>query len=394
MNINRDSNNDITGEYAFFSEKILKCISFKKSPFSKPLRSRLKKFTLLLASVFFIITQTACSGIGVGGSGPEPVTQDGWYLDTVCSISVYRMLDDVHGEVVDASDMSEEAAAAMEEAFDLCRDLESKVSRTREDSDISRINSAKGDWVEVSDETVQLIQKGMEYSHLSGGDFDITVGGLTEQWDFHAEEGEAKLPDSAALSEAAKHVNFRNLAIEGNRVRLTDPDTKLDLGGIAKGWIGDRMTEVLESRGVVSAVINLGGNVICIGGKTDADDFVIGVETPFSDRTEIIGKIKARDKTLVTSGVYERRIEVDGKTYHHILDTKTGWPVETDLDAVTLIADKGRSGDIDALSTICLIKGSAEGMNLIESMDGIEGVFVLSDGSVLTTDGAGFEAVK
>jgi thiamine biosynthesis lipoprotein len=141
-------------------------------------------------------------------------------------------------------------------------------------------------------------------------------------------------------------------------------------------------------------VINLGGNVICIGGKTDEDDFVIGVETPFSDRTEIIGKINARDKTLVTSGVYERRIEVDGKTYHHILDTATGWPVDTDLDAVTLIAEKGRSGDIDAMSTICLIKGADEGMKFIEDQDGVEGVFVLSDGSVRTTAGAGFEETK
>lgn len=348
-----------------------------------------KLLTVLLAAV---MTAALCGCSG--GSGAEPVTQDGWYLDTVCSISIYRMMDDANGEVKDASEMSEEAAAVMEDAFDLCKDLESKVSRTMEGSYISRINAAGGEWVEVSEDTRELIQKGMEYSHMSDGAFDITVGGLTEQWDFHAAEGDEKLPDEEILAEAAKHVNYRNLAIEGNKVRLIDPETKLDLGGIAKGWIGDKMTELLESRGVVSAVINLGGNVICIGGKTDVDDFVIGVETPFSDRTEIIGKINARDKTLVTSGVYERRIEVDGKTYHHILDSKTGWPVETDLDAVTLIADKGRSGDIDALSTICLIKGSADGMEFIESMDGVEGVFVLSNGDVLTTSGAGFEAVK
>ena len=351
----------------------------------------LSKLNILL--LIAVMTATL-SGCGAGSSGPEPVTQDGWYLDTICSISIYRMMDDVHGEVKDASEMSEEAAAAMEEAFDLCRDLESKVSRTKEDSDIGRINSAGGEWVDVSEETRELIQKGMEYSYTSDGAFDITVGGLTEQWDFHADEDEAKTPDEEALAEAAKHVNYRNLAIEGNRVRLTDPETRLDLGGIAKGWIGDRMTELLESKGVVSAVINLGGNVICIGGKTDKDDFVIGVEAPFSDRSEIIGKVKSRDKTLVTSGIYERRIEVDGKTYHHILDSKTGWPVETDLDAVTLIADKGRSGDIDALSTICLIKGSAEGMELIENTDGVEGVFVLSNGDIRTTGGAAFEPVK
>ena len=350
----------------------------------------LKKLNILMLIAMLTIL-AGCSG--TGASGAEPVMEDGYYLDTVCSISIYRMAD-AQGEEKDAADMNEDAEAAISEAFDLCSELESKISRTRKDSDISRLNSARGEWVDVSEDTRELIQKGMEYSHLSDGGFDITVGGVTEQWDFHAAEGEARIPGAEALAEAVTHINYRNIAIEGNRVKLTDPETKLDLGGIAKGWIGDRMTELLESKGVISAVINLGGNVICVGGKTDEDDFVIGVETPFSDRKEIIGKIAARDKTLVTSGVYERQIEVDGKRYHHILDTETGWPVNTDLDAVTLIADKGHSADIDALSTICLIKGADEGMEFIEKQDGVEGVFVLSNGDIRTTEGAELEAVK
>ena len=350
----------------------------------KRLLSKLNIMLLIAA-----ITAALC-GCNAGGSGTEPVMKDGYYLDTICSVSVYRMTGE-DGTVQDAADMNEEAEAAIDRAFELCRDLESKLSRTRADSDISRVNSAKGEWTEVSDETIELLQRGVIRSYESDGDFDITIGGVTKLWDFHAEEGEAKLPDEDALAEAVKHVNYMNVEILRNKVRLADPETELDLGGIAKGYIGDKMTELLESKGVVSAVINLGGNVICIGGKTGEEDFVIGVEAPFSDRTEIIGKINARDKTLVTSGVYERRIEVDGKTYHHILDTKTGWPAETDLDAVTLIADKGRSADIDALSTTCLIKGSAEGMKLIENTDGVEGVFVLSNGDILMTSGAGFE---
>ena len=354
------------------------------------MKRALKKLNIvMLAAVLMALA--GCSG--AGGKAPEPVMGDGFYLDTICTISIYRMTGD-QGEVKAAADMSDEANAAINEAFGLCSDLESKISRTRKDSDISRINNAKGEWVDVNEDTRELIQKGIEYSDSSDGSFDITVGGVTEQWDFHAPEDEAKIPDAESLAEAVKHINYRNIAIEGNKVRLTDPETKLDLGGIAKGWIGDRMTELLESKGVVSAVINLGGNVICIGGKTDEDDFAIGVETPFSDRKEIIGKIDARDKTLVTSGVYERQIEVDGKKYHHILDTKTGWPVETDLDAVTLSADKGHSADIDALSTTCLILGADDGMKLIEGQDGIEGVFVLSDGDIRTTSGAGLEAAK
>ena len=345
-----------------------------------------------MAVILAAVLLCAC-GEGSGASGSEPVSNDGYYLDTICSVSVYRMTGE-DGTAVDASGMEDEALDAINGSFEVCKDLEAKVSRTRKDSDISRINGAKGEWTEVSSETVDLIRKGLDYSEVSGGDFDITVGGVTKLWDFHAAEGEAEIPDEEAVSEAVKHVDYKGVEIDGSRVRLKDPESEIDLGGIAKGYIGDRMTDYLESRGVVSAVVNLGGNVICIGGKTDESGFVIGVETPFSDRKEIIGKVEAADKTLVTSGVYERRIEVDGKSYHHILDTATGWPAHTDLDAVTLIADKGRSADIDALSTTCLIKGADGGMELIENTDGVEAVFVLSDGSIRTTDGADFEAVK
>ena len=347
--------------------------------------SRLKRAFSIITMMLLAAALSAC-----GASSDEPVSEDGYYLDTICSVSVYRMKDD-DGSVKAASGMKDEANDAIEEAFSVCKDLEDLLSRTRADSDISRINAAKGEWTEVSDTTAEVIRKGLEFSELSGGAFDISIGGVTKLWDFHAAEGEAKLPDEAKLSEAVKHVDYRKVRVDGNRVRLGDPDSELDLGGIAKGYIGDKMAEVLGQKGVVSATVNLGGNVICIGKKTDDDDFVVGVETPFSDRTEIIGKIKAADKTLVTSGVYERRIEVDGKTYHHILDTKTGWPVKTDLDAVTLIADRGRSADIDALSTICLIKGADEGVEFIEGIDGVEAVFVLSDGSIHATDGAAFE---
>lgn len=331
---------------------------------------------------------TACGGIA---GAAEPVSRDEYCLDTICTVSIYRM-EDADGEVKPAAKMKDEAEKAMDMAFEYCRETEDLVSRTRKDSEISRLNSAGGEWVGVSDDTLKLIEKGLYYSELSGGGFDITVGGITKQWDFHAAEGEAKLPDEKELAKEAEHVGWRNVEIDGNRVRLKDPETEIDLGGIAKGYIGDGMSVILEDAGVKSGTVNLGGNVICIGGKTDEDDFVIGVETPFSDRTEIIGKIKARNKTLVTSGVYERRIEVDGKTYHHILDTETGWPVDTDLDAVTLVADIRHSADADALSTICLIKGAEEGKKLIESIDDVEGVFVLSDGSIVTTDGAGFES--
>ncbi|MBQ6623950.1 MAG: FAD:protein FMN transferase [Mogibacterium sp.] len=342
--------------------------------------------SLLLLITMIIITQTSCAP-----AEPEPVSREEFLLDTICSISIYEMGSAGNSDVDADADAKESAEAAIDEAFALCRHLDDTLSRTKKDSFVGRINAAKGEWTEVSPETVELIQKGIEYSKLSDGAFDITVGGITELWDFHAAEGEAKLPNEKKLAEAVKHVGYANIEIEGNKVRLKDPETKIDLGGIAKGFIGDKMSELLKERGVTSGIINLGGNVICIGSKPDGENFNIGVEVPYSDRTEIAGKMGVKDKTLVTSGVYERKIEVDGKVYHHILDTKTGYPVDTDVNGVTLTAETGKSADIDALSTICLIKGSEEGTALIENMDGIEAVFILKDGSVKTTEGAAFE---
>ena len=138
------------------------------------MKRALKKLNILVIAAALIVL-AGCSG--TGGTGPEPVMGDGFYLDTVCSVSIYRMTDE-DGEVRAAAEMPEEAQAAIDEAFALCKDLEAKVSRTRKDSDISNINNAKGKWVDVSEDTRELIQKGLEFSHDSGG-FDITVGGIT-----------------------------------------------------------------------------------------------------------------------------------------------------------------------------------------------------------------------
>ena len=353
---------------------------------------------VLLASVLL----ASCGGSGSNGQGntasADPVTAEDYYLDTVCTVSIYE-IEDESGAPVPAAEAEDAANAAIDKAFERCAGLDKMLSRTTETSEVSAINDAGGEWVEVSDETLELIQKGIEYAELSGGDFDITIGSVTALWDFHADPEDAKVPDADALAEAVTHVDYKGIEIDGNKVRLTDPEAKIDLGGIAKGYIGDRMTEVLESEGVTSAVINLGGNVICIGAKDNSapegeGDFVIGIEAPYSDRTEIVGKVDAHDMTLVTSGVYERQIEVDGKVYHHILSTKTGYSVDSDLVAVTLVGAKGQSGDLDALSTICLIKGSEEAAELIEGMDGIEAVFILSDGSMDQTSGMEYTPVQ
>lgn len=340
---------------------------------------KFNKYTLILILfVSLIITQTACS------SEVEPVSKDNYFLDTTCNISIYAT-DDTGDELDE-----DVANKAIDKAYKLCAKLEKILSRTIAVSDVSKINSSNGKWTKVSDYTVELLNKGIKYSKLSNGAFDITVGGITSEWDFHAEEPE--LPNKEKLQEAIKHIGYENIVIEGNKVRLIDSHTQIDLGGIAKGYIGDKIAASLEEDGISSAIVNLGGNIICIGSKPREEGFTIGIEAPFSDRTEIVGSVLAKDKTLVTSGVYERMFEINGKIYHHILSTETGWPAKSDLDSVTLIADKGHSVDCDALSTTCLISGYNEAKKIIESQDGIEAVFVLSNGDVKFTEGALFSS--
>lgn len=329
---------------------------------------KIKSYILIfLLLTLVIIPQTACSN-------EEPISKTNYCLDTICQIDIYDMSED-------------EASGIIDEAFKLCTHYEDLLSKTVEESDIYKINEAGGSAVLVDDDTIDVLKKGIYYSSLYEGKFDIAVGRLTALWDFHTEN--PKLPSKADVADAVKHVNYKDISIQGNEVRLLDPEMQIDLGGIAKGFICDKITALLQEKGVTSAVINLGGNIATIGSK-GGSPFKVGIERPYSDRSAIVGAVEVENKTIVTSGVYERFFEVDGKKYHHILDIKTGYPVKSDIESVTIIADMGKSVDCDGLSTLCLTLGVKEATKLIESIDGIEAVFIDSDDNITKTSGANF----
>ncbi len=326
-----------------------------------------KFIAMMIFTVTLIITQTGCGGV-------EKISKSSYYMDTICEITIYDM-----------EEMSEENAnAAIDSAFSLCADYESLISATREESDIYKINEAGGDAVACDEDTIALLQLGIKYGDLSGGKFDITLGQVTDLWDFHAEE--PKVPADADVASALKAVDYQQIRIDGNRVSMTDAKGKINLGGIGKGYIADRAAEHLESLGVYSGIVNFGGNIVAIGSNDDKP-FKIGIKDPNNTSGDVLGAVSVNDATVVTSGVYERCFEQDGKVYHHILDVKTGYPVDTDVMSVTLVAAKGRSADCDALSTTCLILGVEEGMKLIESVGGIDAVFVDVDGNITQTEG-------
>ena len=335
------------------------------------------QFFVILSVTGFIIPQTGC-----GTESAFPLSRQDFCFDTVCSVTIY----DIEGGGYD------EAQKVIDDFFSECSRYEALLSRTREGSDIYNINHSGGRAVKCDDITIAAIRTGMEYSALSDGNFDITVGGLTKLWDFKSDE--PSLPSDEDVSEAVKHIGFDNIIISGNEVRLKDPKCEADLGGMAKGYIADALTTFMEERGVKSAVISLGGNVVCIGEKEtglDKEKFRIGIETPYSDMKKISGVMEMSDATAVTSGVYERFFEKNGRKYHHILDPKTGYPVMSDLLSVTVISEKGRSADCDALATICILEGLEEGRKLIEGLQGYEALFIDTEGRQYPTDGFCYE---
>ncbi len=329
-----------------------------------------KTMVAVILAVSVIITQTGC--------GNKEVSRTEFCLDTMCTITVYGMPEDEAEDIIEA-------------AFDQIERYEGLMSRTIEGSDVYNINNSGGRPVKVSDDTAEVISQGIYMGEISGGKFDITIGGVTELWDFTGED--PAVPDSSAVSEAVKHVDYSKLDLDGNTVTLQDPEARIDLGGIAKGYIADKISKLLSERGVESAIVNLGGNIVAIGEKPDGSMWNIGIERPYSDTTEVIGSVEVRDATLVTSGIYERKFVQDGVLYHHVLDPDTGYPAETDLESVTITAENGNSALCDGLSTVCLILGSENAQKLIDDLqeqyrdEMLEAAFIDKNNNIVQTDG-------
>ena len=318
---------------------------------------------------------------GCADPGSDTVSKSGFYFDTIITITLYGTED----------------ASAIEECFSLAETYEKLFSNTIPESDISRINASAGAFVAVDPETVALIQKGISYGKLSEGRFDITLGVLSDLWNFSdisagltAEDNEADasvLPDASAIADAISHIDYRNIIVdeENQAVCLLDPGAKLDLGGIAKGYIADRMKDTLLSLGITSAIINLGGNVLAVGSKPNGDPFHIGIQKPFADANEILDAVEAEDITVVTSGVYQRYYRIDGKLYHHLLDVSTGYPYDNGLTSVTILCDQSVDGD--GLSTVCFALGLKKGLQLVESLDDVEAIFVDEENGIHKSSG-------
>lgn len=236
---------------------------------------------------------------------------------------------------------------------------------------------------EISGILYEILEKGLYYSEISDGGFDITIAPESSLWDFTT--GKKKVPQDLQIKEAIKRTGYKNAKLSNGKLVFKKPGMGIELGAIAKGFIADKLKIYLTENGVTSGTINLGGNVLCIGKKTDGSPFNIGIQYPFADRNEIITAIKAEDASVVSSGIYERYFKQDGKIYHHILDPSTGYPFDNGLIAVTVVS--GSSTDGDALSTACFSLGLKKGMEFVESLGNVYAVFITEDRKLHYSEG-------
>ncbi len=307
---------------------------------------------LIICITFFLLS--GCS------RNATPISKSGIYFDTVITITLY---DDTHSDLLD-------------ECFQIAEKYENLFSKTIETSDVYKINHNGSNATVVDSETLFLLEKALFYADMTDGLIDPTILPLSDLWNF----GESKtVPSSDDIASALSNVDYKTVIIdkEASTVTLNNPNAGIDLGFIAKGYIADKMKEYLLSNGVENALINLGGNILCVGSKPDKSAFVLGIQEPFSQGTSSIPNVSVHDKSLVTSGVYERCFYANDILYHHILDTKTGYPIDNGLWSVTILSDSSMEGD--AYSTMCLCLGLEDSMELIEKTEGMEALFITAD---------------
>jgi thiamine biosynthesis lipoprotein len=252
----------------------------------------------------------------------------------------------------------------------------SVLSWRKEGSDVYRINASAGSYVSVSPDAVKIISQCMELSDECDGVFDLTIGKVTQLWDFGGDN--QRLPSDSEIQTALADVGYESLKVSGKSVYI-DEGQALDLGSVGKGFACDKIKELLEQGRTKSAVVSVGGSLLLYGNKT----FSIGIVNPENDQ-QSMGTLRLKDVCVSTSGSYEKYFEQDGKTYHHILNATTGYPAVSEFKSVTVVSESGLLSD--ALSTICFIIGYRKSIELLEEYDA-EAVFIFNNNAVKVTDG-------
>ena len=325
----------------------------------------MKRFSILIAALCLCLT-------GCGKQTTEATAQI-FAMDTVMGLRA----------------CGGETEAALAAAEDEIYRLDEALSRTREDSAVSRLNSAAGGTpVDVGEELRDLIARALDFSAATDGAFDITLAPVSSAWGFT--EDTYRVPEDAELALLLPCVGAEHVHLEEGTAVSLDQGTRIDLGAIAKGYASDRMAAIYQEHGITHGIVDLGGNTWVCGGNLEGEPWQIGIQDPARSAGALAGILEASDAFAVTSGGYQRYFEENGQLYHHIIDPATGRPAESGLTSVTVVAD-GAAGNgtmCDALSTALFVMGEDRALELWRSgVYDFDLILVTEDGRLLATAG-------
>lgn len=311
-----------------------------------------KKSAAALTAVILLITLTSCQ---------KSKTADFFAMDTVMSMTAY----------------GKNAEAALGAAEDKIKELDRLFSVTKNDSDISKINVSNG-FVSVNKDSESIIRRASEIAFATNGAFDITIRPITKLWGFT--DKNPHVPSKEDIKNALSKTGADLLEISDGKIKCTG---ELDLGGIAKGYAGKCIREIFTENGIKHAAASLGGNVMLCGTRPDGKPWNVGITHP-QKSNEIIGILKAFDTSVVTSGGYERSFTADGKTYHHIIDPKTGYPSDSGIISATVVTKDDTLAD--AVSTALYVVGTEKATEFWREHGGFD-MILITETDILITDG-------
>lgn len=357
----------------------------------------MNKKRLVAGCIAGILLLTACGNFGKSGSGGEKsgtgtaeTEADSTVTESKTQVTMTTQGDQVATKDLFAMDTymtltayGDKGEEAVDQAAEEIKRLDQALTTGNGDSQVSKLNANAGG--SLTEDTKYLLEKSLDLYTSTGGLFDIAIYPVMEAWGFPTLD--YKVPDKSELQKLLTLADVSKIQYneEENRVKFEEEGMKIDFGGIAKGYTSSRIMKIYKDLGVTSGLVNLGGNVQALGSKTDGSKWKVGIQDP-EGKEDYLGTLSIKDQAVITSGGYERYFEEDGKTYHHIIDPRTGYPADSGLLSVTIVSSDGTLAD--GLSTSLFIMGKEEAIEYWrDHSEEFDGILETEDGTLYVTEG-------